>query len=161
MSFSEMLGRQFDWHGEDTRLQYLKVWICWIALITLYFLPIYGLFLNFLADSIDYGIFAALFMMMDNTLNPFISIALIIWHWTGCCVLTGMFVMVLMATARRLAHMGWSRWCVTLAAIPVVDILFLLILFLWPGRMHNAQIIAQEPMFKLEPKFKQEPTFNP
>ena len=62
-----------------------------------------------------------------------------LWQWLSAVVLTGMFVMALMTTVRRLTDMGFSPWWVILSSLPLINIVFLLMLFFWPGQRAAAQ----------------------
>ena len=137
--FYDLLGRQYEWRGEATRMQFVKTWLAGTAMSILYFLPFVFYFWKLFEDSIDYGVEAAMLLMVEEEVGPAYYAAVILWQWTGVWVLTGMFVMILMTTVRRLANMGWSRWWVILTSVPIINILFLLILFFWPGRKRTVE----------------------
>lgn len=136
--FYELLGRQFDWRGEATRMQFFKTWLAGTGASILYMLPFAAYFWKLFQDSIDYGLDAAMLLMVEEEVGPAYYAAVVLWQWTGAWVLTGMFIMMLMTTSRRLAHMGWTRWAEILASVPLINILFLLILFFWPGRKRRS-----------------------
>lgn len=139
MSFSAVLGRYFDWHGRAGRFEFFKVWALGGLLTLLSVVPLFFYFWKLTQDTVDYGFDAAMLMMVEQEAGLLYYVLVCLWQWLSAVVLTGMFVMALMTTVRRLVDMGFSPWWVILSSVPLINIVFLLMLFFWPGQRAAAQ----------------------
>ncbi|WP_443743211.1 DUF805 domain-containing protein [Sutterella sp.] len=137
--FTTLLGRLFDWHGRASRTEFFLVWLTGGILTLVYLVPYFTYFWQLVQDSIDYGVDAAIEMMGADTMTWSVFIFITVWHWLSFVTLMAMSVIGYMTTVRRLADMGWSRWFIVVGAMPLLNFLFLLVLFFWPGRKKVAQ----------------------
>lgn len=137
-NLNAFLGRQFDWHGEASRMQFFLTWLASIGLTLVVFIPVYIMAWTFFSDTLDYGLEAAA-ILQDGYMSPAVYVCFFIWNWVAGILLSAMLLVMTMTTVKRLAHMGWSRWAVLLATVPVINFVFLLILFFWPGKKVNEQ----------------------
>ena len=101
--------------------------------------PCFFYFWKLTQDTVDYGFDAAMLMMVEQEAGLLYYVLVCLWQWLSAVVLTGMFVMALMTTVRRLTDMGFSPWWVILSSLPLINIVFLLMLFFWPGQRAAAQ----------------------
>lgn len=131
---SERLGRFFDWHGKTSRLRYFETLCLGMVLTLVAYIPVLLYTWSLFQDSMNDGLENSLLLMAETELVGPFYVAVMFWAWFWTVVLWGMCIGFIMATVRRLADMGFRAWWVLLLTVPLINIIFVLVLFIWPGR---------------------------
>lgn len=110
-------------------MQFFALWCVGLLITLIYLVPVCWSLWNYVNLSIDFGPDAASILYEETQI-----LALYAWMYVWSIAALAHFIMSVMTTSRRLAHIGISRWWILLGAVPVVNIIFLLFLFLMPGK---------------------------
>lgn len=134
MSINAFLHNRYDPFGKAGRIEFLSLWLTGLLATVIYFAPLVYASWEFVQATIDYGADAASLLVLAEE-NETAAIALIyIWGYLWGLVMWALLIMQIMTTVRRIRHIGWSPWWILLGTVPLINIGFLLVLFLWPGK---------------------------
>ncbi len=132
MSLNTFLGRQFSHEGRAGRLEFFSYLVVTLLLVAALMAPLVWVGWEFVNDSIEYGPDYALLMTEDEDLSVGTLIFLYVWFYVGWVAMLCVNIATVMTSCRRLTDMGWSKWCVLIWFVPVFNLLFSILLCLWP-----------------------------
>ena len=132
MSLNTFLGRQFSHEGRAGRLEFFSYLVVTLLLVAALMAPLVWVGWEFVNDSIEYGPDYALLMTEDEDLSVGTLIFLYVWFYVGWVAMLCVNIATVMTSCRRLTDMGWSKCCVLIWFVPVFNLLFSILLCLWP-----------------------------
>lgn len=132
MSLNTFWGRQFSHEGRAGRLEFFSYLVVTLLLVAALMAPLVWVGWEFVNDSIEYGPDYALLMTEDEDLSVGTLIFLYVWFYVGWVAMLCVNIATVMTSCRRLTDMGWSKWCVLIWFVPVFNLLFSILLCLWP-----------------------------
>lgn len=134
MSLNSFLGRQFSHEGRAGRLVFFAYFVAGLVSNLILIAPFLWVSWEYINASIDFGPDVALMMSEEDEFTFFAAGAFYVWLYVWSGLLLALSVAYLMTLCRRLSDIGWSKWWVLVIGLPIINLLFVLLLCIWPGK---------------------------